>query len=129
MLLTCTIPNCDDPEPMAAMVRQLLHGMVQVNCIILKHDKFIPLYESHVRFALDPRHQDLVLDISTLYQRGNGDCASLCCARAAQLRQSGDFATLKVYWRNQALHVEVRRADGSVEDPSRRLGMVGSLGD
>ncbi len=62
-----------------------------------------------------------------------GDCKVLACWRAAELQIAGEraiaFPRVRRYfdddigqWRNLA-HILVRRGDGTIEDPSRDLGM------
>lgn len=115
---------------MAEVLQCQLEGVVQGNVIILGRVKLPELYQSHVAFRAEPTPGAVVPDILTLFQRGYGNCAPLACARAAQLRMQRIAATIKIYWRPEReplpFHVEVRLPNGSVEDPSRRLGMVGA---
>jgi hypothetical protein len=54
-----------------------------------------------------------------------GDCKDLAAYRAAELRLQGEDARAFVVPSPTGFHVKVRRADGSIEDPSIRLGMKG----
>lgn len=99
------------------------------------------LYDSGVKFAKEPRlreasgrrHVQGLVDLRVVLRRGWGDCKHLCAWRVAELNEGEDpGATIKIYWRVRRLkgqlrpyvyHAEVRRSDGSVEDPSRYLGM------
>lgn len=94
-----------------------------------------------------PRVQQLV-DLRAVLRRRGGDCKHLCAWRVAELQEGEDpRADFKIYWRcgcvacgRMALrertckhcggqvkpfiyHAEVRRSDGTAEDPSRYLGM------
>jgi hypothetical protein len=58
-------------------------------------------------------------------RRGGGDCEDLATWRAAELRAVGEPARVIVYRSAPSvLHAVVRRGDGRIEDPSRRLGMM-----
>lgn len=72
-------------------------------------------------------------DIPTILKAGSGDCEDLACWRAAELTERDGIPARPVYrWRHRPgltiYHIVVRLPDGSIEDPSRRLGM-GSLDD
>lgn len=130
MQILSTVPNSEDESFMAECLRAQLMGIVESNVLILKRVKLPPLYESGVRFERETEPGAVVPDVLTLYERGHGNCAPLACARAAELRVRGVNAGIKVYWRPEMnplpFHVEVRLPNGNVEDPSRRLGMVGA---
>ena len=89
-----------------------------------------PLYEAGVRFIPQrPGVQDFRLPLDT-YRSGGGDCKMLVVWRLAELRRAGERATPNIIWKRvpggwQA-HARVRRADGTVEDPSIELGMGAS---
>jgi hypothetical protein len=55
--------------------------------------------------------------------RGFGDCEDLACYRAAELQVRGIHARPDVIKFARVWHIVVRMPDGSVEDPSKRLGM------
>jgi len=51
----------------------------------------------------------------------------LACWRAAELRQHGERARVLVKQvKPRLFHVVVLRQDGTIEDPSKRLGMKGA---
>jgi len=55
-----------------------------------------------------------------------GDCEDLSAWRVAELRLGGVRAIPWVVQSgNRLYHVQVRYPDGTIEDPSRRLGMRG----
>lgn len=82
------------------------------------------LYEAGVSYRDEPR--DVwrhAIDVST---EGWGDCEDLAAYRAAELRFSGedDAARVAVYQSGPGrYHAVVARGDGSIEDPSKVLGM------
>lgn len=64
--------------------------------------------------------------------RGGGDCEDLASWRCAELRLRGESCRVVVKRTGpRVLHALVERGDGSIEDPSRRLGMgrerIGSM--
>jgi hypothetical protein len=82
-----------------------------------------PLYESGVRYSRADPHERWQLPSET-FARGRGDCEDLASWRAAELRARGEPATVGVRRTGpRVLHAIVVRGDGSIEDPSRRLGM------
>lgn len=101
----------------------------------LKRHALPPLYASGVRYRREKcavrdgnnfcirRREDWPVP-SIVYQAGWGDCEDLAAWRAAELRLKGEkaFAVPK-----QAgiglIHIVVRRGNGQIEDPSKKLGM------
>jgi hypothetical protein len=128
-----------NPRILAELAQGFLRGVVANNQLIIRvykrQGKPIPkLYESGVRYEREPwTDREEFADILTVLRRGWGDCDDLCAWRVAELRESGEpDADIRVYWRPVAwkqpkkpmlMHVQVRRADGSIEDPSRFLGL------
>lgn len=92
-----------------------------------------PLYESGVFYQAEPPGEEEWLDIPSLYKQGFGDCEDLACARAAELRFAGIGAVPCIKHRKiptakgtlTLVHVLVLWPDGTVEDPSKVLGMKG----
>ncbi|MEJ2325395.1 MAG: hypothetical protein P8Y25_00685 [Chromatiaceae bacterium] len=92
------------------------------------HPKFPRLYHAGVRFKREPKGVETFVDAATCNWQGHGDCAHLAAWRAAELiERDHEPATLMIRWRRRRypklFHVVVRRADQSIEDPSRKLGM------
>ena len=104
--------------------RALIHRAKEIG-------KPIPLlYQSGVVYENEPPDMvDECVDIPTILERGSGDCMHLCCWRVAELREMGEkrariALTWKVKGKNKRIfHVIVRRGNGSLEDPSKLLGM------
>lgn len=84
-----------------------------------------PLYLSGIRYAPERDHgsgnEDFALPDVTFRNRV-GDCDDLCIYRIWELRCQGELATCNAIWQANAIHVRVRRANGSLEDPSIILG-------
>lgn len=79
-----------------------------------------------VRFASG---MEIFRTIPTLYARKRGDCDNLVCARVAELWRVGVLASpWLIYEKNEiggrTYHAQVRHPDGTIEDPSRILGMT-----
>jgi hypothetical protein len=111
-------------------LRHLIEALVAVNCAWLReHQGSAPwLYESGVRYEEEPPGRDEWQDIPETIARREGDCEDLACWRLSELRvRSREHATpfikAAVYGSRTVYHVAVRRADRSIEDPSRILGM------
>lgn len=89
-----------------------------------------PLYQSGVFYKAEPPGEEEWLDIPSLYKQGFGDCEDLACARAAELRFMGIGAVPCIRHKKiggvTLVHVLVLWPDGSIEDPSKLLGMKGS---
>lgn len=130
----------------------VLQNRVLLRQARLRGKPYPALYESGVVFKRDPPTPkgrpviQEIIDLRTVIQRKGADCDNLCAWRVAELQEQGERADLKIYWRMRCLkcarlstttrckhcggrakpfiyHAEVRRGDGSVEDPSRYLGM------
>jgi transglutaminase-like putative cysteine protease len=83
-----------------------------------------PIYSSGVRYIRRDPGERWQTPTETM-RRGGGDCEDLSIWRAAELRAIGEPARVIVYRSApRVLHAVVRRGDGRIEDPSRRLGMM-----
>lgn len=135
MIIRVEIP--DDvfitPHQKAAAAVKLLDWVAGTNLATLKSlkargQKIAPLYASRIRYAPE-RNGEEFAGLLTVYRRGFGDCDDLCAIRVAELAMQGEKAGFSIYWRPRpdrpprAYHVQVRRANGRIEDPSRLLGM------
>lgn len=117
-----------------------LEGLVQLATVDLadggvEGEPAPRLYDSGVRYERE-RGSERWLVPSQVLELGVGDCEDLAAWRAAELRVSGeDPAALARVVRAgpRTWHAIVERGDGTIEDPSRLLGMgsaeVGSLAD
>lgn len=124
-------PVLRDSELFAEAARRLIAATVLVNIAHLRAFPNTPdIYASGVRYRLEPPDVEDFTDLQVLIDRGWGDCAQLVSWRIAELRvRHNEKATIRVTWvRNpedgkRMFHIQVRRADRRIEDPSTRLGM------
>lgn len=90
------------------------------------HPQLPALYDSGVRYQREKPKRERWQTLGETYQLKQGDCEDLTIARVAELRERFGEARArpKVYrTRGTLLHAVVKRADGTIEDPSRILGM------
>lgn len=87
-----------------------------------------PLYSSGVVFALEPNHGQGWEDYANPWlacARGWVDCDDAVIWRLMELMASGEHVSAKGYegpttradWQGSEIHVQIRRASGSLEDP------------
>jgi hypothetical protein len=122
-------------------IKPYLEANVLVNQLYLRTHHVPPLYRSGIRYMEEPpsgamvgpngpmlRIEDFAL-IPVIIERGWGDCDDLSPWRIAELREAGERAKVRIQWKKhpetgqKLFHVVVRREDGSIEDPSLKLGM------
>lgn len=116
---------------LALVIREALEAVIMTNRLYLRTHTVPALYESGVRYEEEPAGQPYEEFASTpvVLAKGWGDCDDLVCWRIAELRNAGENAKVRLKWQFDPLrgarmyHVLVRRANGQVEDPSKRLGM------
>lgn len=125
---------------LALVIKHVLEMNVELNQEYLRLHKVPPLYRAGVRYMEEPlnilklggspaeRVEDFAL-IPAIIERGWGDCDDLAPWRCAELRKHGEHAKIRIQWKRhpqsgaKIYHVLVRRGDGSIEDPSLKLGM------
>jgi hypothetical protein len=101
-----------------------LEGLTRVNVGLMEREHVPPLYEAGVKYKDEPR--DIWRHAVDVAHEGWGDCEDLSAYRAAELRVTGEdpAAAVAVYKSGPSrYHAVVQRGDGSIEDPSRALGM------
>lgn len=83
------------------------------------------LYRGAIVYRREPRGRERWRSVRHVAAEGFGDCEDLAAYRAAELREGGEAGARAVLVRRgpHLIHAVVRRADGRIEDPSRRLGM------
>jgi hypothetical protein len=103
-----------------------LAGLQAAALRILTRESLPHLYQSGVRYRRErPMQEHWKLPDQT-YRDGFGDCEDLASWRAAELQKAGEDANIVLVRAKPKLwHVAVQREDGSLEDPSKRLGMRG----
>lgn len=120
MLVTIDVP------PTARALRALLGGLVALDRVILRDQELPPLYESGIRYQPEPPGQERWCRVDEIWRRKYGDCEDLVGARVAELQLRGEAAFQDVKKSGfRRFHALVRRGDGTLEDPSLRLGMRG----
>ena len=133
-----------------ACILYVLEGLTRCNVAMMRSRKVPRLYESGIRYELEPETEDWK-DCVALLRDLRGDCEDLTCYRTAELRVAGIRAEPWVSWRKtgngawiyhmrvwrptmdrdlppvlqmNGIPTVVRAADtGYIEDPSRILGM------
>lgn len=112
----------------------LLEAQVEIDCLYLRLNPRTPHpYESGVRYFHDATREEW-LAIPACLRATIADCKSLAAWLAACYRTSGvdraarcckTFSLLEMPGGRELLlfHIRVQRGDGSIEDPSRVLGM------
>lgn len=101
-----------------------LEGLTRLDAELMQRGNYPPLYQSGVRYKNEPR--DVWRHVDDVTKEGWGDCEDLSAYRAAELRVSGEDpdASVCTYQSGPSrYHAVVRRGDGTLEDPSRALGM------
>lgn len=110
----------------------LLECLVNCNRKYLQEFPETPkLYKAGVQYTREKGTEDWS-GIKVLLRTKKGDCEDLGCWRVAELREKGEAAKPHVKFRNVEgfwhYHIQVERADGRIEDPSKLLGMNKSEG-
>ena len=127
--------SCDIGTPTVQKLRICVDMMVALNVEFLKRVKsskrIPPLYVSGVRYRRESppvtgeRVERFAL-IPVVLQLRFGDCEDLAAWRVAELRMQGERATPWIIRPHPRMfHVQVRRGNGVIEDPSKQLGMRG----
>jgi hypothetical protein len=101
-----------------------LAGLCAMNMALMAEHPVPPLYQSGVRYRRE--RPDTWSTVDIVLARGVGDCEDLTAYRVAELRLTGEDPGARgevVEVRPRKWHARVRRSDGSVEDPSAKLGM------
>lgn len=130
MQITLALPHVFNPASTpvenARALRILLDALIALNSAYLKDHAALPLYKAGVVYG-----RTTVWDsIPALYARGYGDCKSLTAALVAQYRKQGILCKPVFRWQKRKdnsgatdFHILVQHANGTFEDPSKRLGM------
>jgi hypothetical protein len=161
------IPWMQRSRVLGLAIKPLLDALVMDNMLFLRLNHAPPLYKSGVRYREEPTtiitfadgRQQQVEEFASLpivFGRKWGDCDDLAPIRAAELRNKGEEATIRIQWKKQPsgrklYHIVVRRppnisdfnpnfmvkltsmvngrpqVTSIIEDPSRALGMPSSI--
>lgn len=102
----------------------LLEGLTALNYVFLSRFDVPPLYKSGVRYRREQPGREQWLTIPEVLDEGFGDCEDLAAWRAAEIRLKGLPAFVRVVRSGRrSFHAIVQRPDGTIEDPSKVLGM------
>ena len=126
--------NLAVPVSGPAGLRAALEALIALDRVYLRTHRRTPmLAHAGVRYLRDADAgsqasppTELWLTIPDARRAGGADCKVLAAWRVAELRELGEAGARPLLSRHGRMwHVRVKRADGSVEDPSRELGMKG----
>jgi hypothetical protein len=119
-------------------LRLLLGALTIIDCDILRRYPMLPrLYDPRmaVYYEVEPNGREDWQDVLTNFRRKSADCEDLASHRAAELQVKDGLNawpcfTYKVRRTNGShlYHIQTRYPDGSIEDPSRILGMGQNTG-
>jgi hypothetical protein len=113
-------------------LQHALDALTAWNIAARQENPLPPLYASGVRYEREPLCRTVQGAVHTceefvtaheVVRRGWGDCDDLAPYLASDLRLQGELAHAIARPSPAGWHVVVRRADGSIEDPSAQLGM------
>jgi hypothetical protein len=117
--------NTDAFDPL----RMALRLLTDMNVWILNHKRYPSIYNGRIRYKPEQLGKEEWLTIDKIHERGYGDCEDLACARAAEYQIRGIPAEpdciAHFVQGILVIHIQVHMPDGSIEDPSARLGMKG----
>lgn len=110
---------------------ELLALLTRKNVAYLRSHPNTPrLYQSGVRYQVEPSGKEDWLTIPEVLARRVADCEDLACYRAAELIVRDGETKARAFWTKMRAdsngtlyHIRVRRANGTIEDPSYILGM------
>jgi hypothetical protein len=106
-----------------------LAALVALNVEYLRaHPNTPKLYESGIRYQREGvtksgRQKEKWLTWPLMLILRKADCEDLAAARASELRLAGTNAIAIAVESSIGYHIVVRMPDGTIEDPSRKLGM------
>lgn len=112
------VPN--DIECMEALVL----GLSAVNAVLLRKWTLPRLYDTDVVYKREPPRREDWWNVLEVLGHGFGDCEDLVAYRIGECLIDRTPAKPRIYRSGRGkLHVVVEFADGTIEDPSRLLGM------
>lgn len=106
-----------------------LTGLCLVNLQQQRQSGGLPaLYATDIRYVRERRGQENWQTARDLLRTLSGDCEDLCGYRVSELWYRGERGARPwvIDVRPRLRHAVVRRANGRIEDPSKRLGMRGA---
>lgn len=125
LVISCSLG--DRPSP--AVVQGMVQGLADASLAQMREageHGLPPLYASGIRYVREPYRRERWQTALESLARKVADCEDLAAYRCAELNFGGELARVYCYSpRPGLIHCVVRRADGQLEDPSRKLGMRG----
>lgn len=121
-------------EESGEVLQVMLDALARIDELYLRrHPETPALYNAGVKYMPERLGEEHWQDVPTTLARKIGDCEDLACWRAAELRVRSNINARPCY-RYKVVdgpnggpitlyHILVLRPDGSIEDPSKRLGM------
>lgn len=110
-----------------AAAESVLQGLANANVAAMRLYRLPSLYSSGVRYRREPPGQrEHWKAYPEILKTGFADCDDLSAARVGELIATGEDPGAKVHiYRTSpvTLHAVVLRSNGTIEDPSRVLGM------
>lgn len=109
-------------DEVARFIGQVVETMVFRARQYLEKNPRLSLYQAGIRYK---DNEGPWLDVPHTLQWGSGSCKELVPWRIAELRAAGEEAMVQVmvFDEGKPFHLQVLRANNTVEDPSRLLGM------
>lgn len=116
----------EEIPPSPEVLEAFLEGMTALNTALIRAENLPSVYDV-ARYKREPRGREQWFHAAAIAKRGLGDCEDLATYRAAELRVfEGEPARVVVVKTGpKTLHAVVERADGTLEDVARALGMRG----
>jgi len=131
IIVSIPLFQADDKNDADASIRALLwllEVLTQVNQAYLhSHPDTLPLYQAGIRYQPEEGTEEWQ-DIPTNIERGYGDCEDLAAHITAELRNQGIPNKPYLRWQirrgSYRMHALSENPDGTIEDPSLKLGMA-----
>jgi hypothetical protein len=132
MRVIADIPSDGASGELVMGAARAIELVVGINLLIMKRLRVPSLYTTDVVYRLEPPGPEEIancLQVLGKAPRVNnipgpwGDCDDLVAYRVAELRFRGEKAVPRIVWRKDThlYHAQVRRGDGSIEDPSMHM--------
>lgn len=125
-LINVSIRGIDATDP--EQVRAAVTGLAAISVAQMIARNLPPLYGGTIRYEREPPGRERwQTALETAWLR-TGDCEDLAAYRLAELIRAGELSArivVRVIVPNRLLHIQVQRANGMIEDPSKLLGMKG----
>ncbi len=122
------------PPAKITILRGMLDALILADLLWFQANANTPgVYDTPLQYQAEEIGRDDWRDIPSVLEHKGGDCEDLACYRVAELRHrhgepaqpyvTSTLVRSKRYGVFTLYHIRVKRADGSIEDPSKILGM------